>query len=537
MNGSDMKLFCIVLALSVITGCAHTKIEDFSFIDINGSAVLLKEAPSFPPGKEGRLNLQDDIFTTPRYSINSPIEKETGNSGLFIKYSGNISGRILIYYESGNDEYAIPEGNCGSVEAVFPLRRNEPINGFKIEADGDYEDWRIQGTGIRDYRPAVSFTHDNPVISNGFELYKSDDRTEITVLPGLEPEYIYVDYTYDENNGKPEQKPNIKITDSHGSTLFIIDPLFGNHEIIIPVFHNDGPVTVMDHGLINEVGITENERKYIDLGYLLDPEIEITGSFQYYRWNDFPNIIIFDTADYAVQSGLFKRIAFFVEKYGYAGRVLDEDALEGLHGWNAHDYRAEDLAEFFSEADRSGIVLNHLEQELRTILMHEGIITSDNSGYIAVTGGIMSVSKESTMYLRELFLAHEGYHGIFFSDPEFEKYVLDLYSGLDPGFKDFWKLFLGWKGYDVNNTYLMANELQAYFLQQPVQRIDGYFKEYNIPKMLEIFPEHEALLMKLQSEDNSIFYETALTLHEFIKNRTGYGSGNLFSLRIPDTEG
>ncbi len=182
----------------------------------------------------------------------------------------------------------------------------------------------------------------------------------------------------------------------------------------------------------------------------------LEDDFVFYRWSDFPGILIFDTADYHIQSLLFKRLAFFVEKRGFSGRILENESLENLHGWNAHDYRAEDLADFYNTAEDRQIVLNSYEIELRGILIEEGILALEDNTVVPRSGGLLSVSRESTPYLRELFLAHEGYHGIFFASPEFEKFAMDLYKNIDPQAENFWKIFLAWKGYDIYNDYLIS---------------------------------------------------------------------------------
>ena len=43
--------------------------------------------------------------------------------------------------------------------------------------------------------------------------------------------------------------------------------------------------------------------------------------YEVFSWDAFPEILIFDTANYAVQDRLFKRLAFFVEKTGFRGRL------------------------------------------------------------------------------------------------------------------------------------------------------------------------------------------------------------------------
>ena len=75
--------------------------------------------------------------------------------------------------------------------------------------------------------------------------------------------------------------------------------------------------------------------------------------YEVFSWDDFPEILIFDTSTFAVQDRLFKRLAFFVEKAGFQGRLMTDAQMEGLHGWNAHDYSAESLANFFEAVRRT----------------------------------------------------------------------------------------------------------------------------------------------------------------------------------------
>ena len=65
--------------------------------------------------------------------------------------------------------------------------------------------------------------------------------------------------------------------------------------------------------------------------------------FELYEWRGVPAavapLLIFDTANYAIQSRLFRRLAFFVEKRGFRGRLLGDEDLAGRRGYNAHDSR------------------------------------------------------------------------------------------------------------------------------------------------------------------------------------------------------
>ena len=192
--------------------------------------------------------------------------------------------------------------------------------------------------------------------------------------------------------------------------------------------------------------------------------------------------MIFDTADYGIQERLFKRLAFFVEKTGYRGRLMTDEEMRELHGWNAHDYRAEDLARFFEAARQRDFPLSPEEGELRTILLDSGIIRRDGGSpetgeYSPGTGAVVSISRESPDYLRSLFMCHEGFHGIFFVDEDFRDFSRRRWENLDPEAKRFIRSYFDSQRYDPEDSYLMVNEFMAYCLQQPVSQAGRYFGE------------------------------------------------------------
>jgi hypothetical protein len=197
--------------------------------------------------------------------------------------------------------------------------------------------------------------------------------------------------------------------------------------------------------------------------------------YEVFRWEHFPSVLIFDTADYAVQDRLFKRLAFFVEKKGYAGILAEDRELADLHGWNAHDYRAEDLAAFFAAARAENFPLSPEEEELEYILRGTGILSP--SGTEPGAGAVLSISRESSDYLRGLFMVHEGFHGLFFIDPDFREFCRFRWEGLDPGARRFLRSYFDYQGYDGDNQFLTINEFMAHCLQQPVSRAGWYFGE------------------------------------------------------------
>ena len=270
----------------------------------------------------------------------------------------------------------------------------------------------------------------------------------------------------------------------------------------------------------------------IDFSSLLTYPRELwrTGSFELYRWSLAPDILVFDFEDYTVQSAFLKRMAFFVEKEGVRGRLLSNEVIAPLHGWNAHDYRAEDIARFFSVAEAESFTLNPEEQMLSEILLNNGIIEAAESGYLAGKGGFLSITRESPAYLRRLFLTHEGCHGLFFTDSGLRNRSELLWQSFSLEEKEFWRTFFSWKGYDAGDQYLVVNELQAYLLQQSVKEADPYYLDYTLPRMTELFPASQPVVDRLIDDFPGHFTNAAGNLNEYLMNRWGVRAGNLSHL-------
>jgi hypothetical protein len=200
------------------------------------------------------------------------------------------------------------------------------------------------------------------------------------------------------------------------------------------------------------------------------------SSFNLYAWDRFPSILIIDTPSYEFQDRMFSRLAFFLEKRGFRGRLLDNDALEKLHGWNAHDYGPQGLSSFFNAAELTGFVLNPEEITLRDIALEHGIITMVRDLFAPGSGGILSISRSSSIYERRLLLTHESFHGIFFASPEYRELCFRLWDSMSPRDKSFFRRFLDELGYDADYRYLCVNEFQAYLMQQPLRYAPQYFQ-------------------------------------------------------------
>ncbi len=259
------------------------------------------------------------------------------------------------------------------------------------------------------------------------------------------------------------------------------------------------------------------------------------SDYELFEWDRFEGILFFDTADYEVQNEFFRRLAFFVEKQGYKGKLLTDAQLKGQHGYNAHDYRACDLARFFEHARLQNFPLNKKELLLQKILLVNGVVKTDENGsFIEGQGAVISISQESPSYLRTTFVAHEGWHGIFFVDKDFRDTVASIYYSLqsaDPRALDF--LFRYFQvtpslNYDTSDTYLMQNEFMAYMLQRPVSACEKYFTDMAARTHAQTFIKEEAdYILETKAES---FVGASQMLEDYVSSRWNLAAGRVWLL-------
>ena len=235
---------------------------------------------------------------------------------------------------------------------------------------------------------------------------------------------------------------------------------------------------------------------------------------QVYRWDRFPDVLIVDSASFAVQDRLFTRLAYFLEKRGYRGRLLSNAVLAGRHGWNAHDYGAAGLADFFTAARAASFPLNPEEIAVRQLSVREGIIAAGRAGYVPGRGAVLGISRSSSRIERELLLTHEAFHGVFFSSAEYRSFCQDLWDSLSPELRSFYEGFLDSLGYDTGAPTLVVNEFQAYLMQQPLSYAAGYFQRF-----LELRESRGRPVEPWQLLQN------AQSLDAFLRDHFGFGAG------------
>ena len=280
---------------------------------------------------------------------------------------------------------------------------------------------------------------------------------------------------------------------------------------------------------LQRIGEVEDDKPLTtDLEELIhwDTSLWRSDDYELFRWDLFPKMLIMDTATYDLQSKYFKRLAFFTEKKISAGELLENSTLEPLHGWNAHDYKSDDLARFFNEVEKQDFILNDEEQHLKMILLENGILKQSGNRVRPIQGGILSISRESSERLRWLFLTHECYHGLFFSSDEYVQAVTDIWHDMADEERNFWRLFLDMYGYNINDEYLLINEFQAYLMQQDISLADSYFRS-KIQWILGLKPYLSKEMSVLLSQYGDTFSRNARNVENAAFSLTGIKVGDL----------
>lgn len=250
--------------------------------------------------------------------------------------------------------------------------------------------------------------------------------------------------------------------------------------------------------------------------------------FELFEWDRFPGILFFDTRNYTIQDNFFRRMAFFAEKEGYKGRLLTDEELGTMHGFNALDYRPETLADYFNLAAKEKFPLNKEERLLKKICIENGLLIADGDSVKPGYGAIVSISRESYEGQRFQLINHEAWHSLYFIDENFKNFVAAIYYTMDPqclGFLiDYFKS-QAHLGYDTNDEFLMKNEFMAYMIQQKVGATGPYFvSRAGWSDVRSFSPELSAYVINTNGQG---FEEATKALNDFVFDNYGLIAGDV----------
>ncbi len=576
-----MKSILILMLILGLAGCGDRQVERIEIttdFQAEQNTVHIEEQPGMVPEAEGLLIQTDDGLQSPRYTFR--YEKQFAvpetEVALRLEYRSTIDLRVKVEFESASQLSAeLPSGGGKQALVVLPLGSELPqslhITLPDTTTDPESNSSRAANTGGPE-SPApdslfqlkgLAFQKLLPPREQvaGFELSLPLPKTESPLY-----QYRYrIDYTYHRellpaaasgstedgaSSESAEEVVPLQMSSGNQNSAFRLFAKEGTHSIYfyskdmnflpsdlrveteLPGFH----ITQVSYQPVAMFADDTPPPIPADMGTILhyDTEAWRRSDWELFSWNLFPSMLVFDFRDYDIQAAFLKRLAFFVEKKGSTGQLLPNSVLDPLHGWNAHNYRAQDLAAFFQKARANDFDLNPEEELLRRILIDQGIIRKAGGEFVPGEGGFLSLAQESSDRLRYMFVTHEGYHGLYFASSEYRRAVHEVWTQLSSPEKEFWRIFLDWKWYNVDDQYLLENEFQAYLMQQHRSYVDTYFKDYTIPRFLSFYPEYQKDAEYFLERYPDHFSHSAELLENAAQSLVGISAGDLVCIRKSD---
>ncbi|MDP3177381.1 MAG: hypothetical protein Q8M76_05715 [Spirochaetaceae bacterium] len=534
----------LLLAASALglSSCSPRLVSGFSWTAF-GERRAFRQSSRFPTGKEG---LFEAGRTSNRYILREALEIGPGMAlAIRVQASGQNSGAIRFAacadpdgkQEAASGDFALAQGelslvlplpattlasvavSTGGTVAITSVEILPAFRGF--EKAGNIErvsaGFSIRETaGSRSYEILSAFAG---LADESSEPRGEESRAALVLEYGASSSLALFQLAASGGDGASIRYSLLPRTE--GARLSFGPGLFpaGARRIVLTV-----PAEARILAFYAEMADTAIE-ELADLGRILaSPPRDPTADFDIYRWELEPRVLVADFKDYSTQDKYLRRLAFFVEKAGFRGKLLSDSQLEGRHAYNAHDYRPEDLAAFFEAARASSFPLSGEELELRALFLDRGLIALGKSGRIEFpdeSGAFISISRESASWLRRSLLVHESTHGLFFCDPEYRRFARSTWASVGEDERWFWEKYLGWAAYDTSSDYLMANEFQAYLLQLPLNRVEEYFTKQKASELATSRPALAIPIAEYMAEFGASFAIRASVLSSWLVARYG----------------
>jgi hypothetical protein len=533
----------LALAVLLFAGCSG-RFESFPFQAPGGGVVEIRQSPRRPRAEETRFQPAPGRLSSPLYTLAGTQVVPGAGQAFGLSYTGGFPDCRLTIFSSKNTplkEVGLPPSSGTRLRYLVPLGRGDKVWGFQLSAPAAVPEGSslvLAGAGITPFVHGFAVEQDGLAVDGSVAVLSASHgavdaqvtaptreqmaagiwAVGIRMQPGAAGGAVTLvsaegkSVTFDVS---PSHAPDL-ITFARGSVGFV-------------------PREVKVAGLVAglEIGqLPADAPLPADPGQILtwDRAAWRQPDYELFSWDRFPRVLIFDTATYEVQDALFNRLAFFVEKSGHTGKIESPAALAGIHGYNAHDYRAEDLSRFYTTAVEKGIPLSAEEEKLAALLVANGVMQKTSTGYAPGDGSVISISRSSSPILRDLLLTHECFHGAFFSLPAFREATENAWAALSPLEKQVWTEFLASHAYDVEDHFLVVNEFQSYLLQQERLYVTG-LQSITLSRMRAASARGASLAKRLLAEHPSSFLASFDALDGALQSAGGPPGGDAVGVR------
>ncbi|MCX7029140.1 MAG: hypothetical protein NTU62_03360 [Spirochaetes bacterium] len=534
-------------ACILLLAACHARFELFAFeVNSPGEAersVELRESPGSPPEREGLLGPSQEQRDTPVYRLSKPVSVDGEGLAFVIGYVSDIDSLTLTLFQ-GRDEplvtVSLPATGDLSYRYQAALVPGSRVWGFQLGAGPGSGSLALQGAGLEPLVHGFRFDPEGLTLDGSISVTGSSPglltaRLSDGLRDRMQAERWQLELEI------PGGDATVRLSAPETSTASFAVPTDGPRRVML----HEGSVGFLPRQMrvsVDQVGagpaalscrvssVPDASPIPADPGLILgwrrpawrDPEAEV------FVWPRLHEVLIFDTATYEVQERFFRRLAFFVEKPGTAGTIPSLGEVEGRRSWNAHDYRAEDLARFFSLAADGPLTAE--ESRLRELLIASGIIRANGASYAPGTGAVLSISRESSASLRELLITHEAFHGVFFALPAFREACRAAWDALDPDERQVWLAFLDLKGYNTADPYLVVNEFQSYLFQQERGEVSD-FQAITLQRVRDAYPGLTDVVRRVEAGHPDSFLDAFDALDQALAAAGGPHGGRVLGVR------
>jgi hypothetical protein len=544
-----MRLHVLAAALLAAgltaAGCSG-RFESFQFTPSGAASVAIREKPRVPREQEAVLDAGRSALS-PLYRLASAVVVRGDATAFSLTYRSTLKDcRLAVFSQEGTvlREAALPPSGGPPMRLLLPLPEAGRVWGWQLSTKSSSGTLTLLGAGTAPRIRGIA-VQDGAVATDGSLAVRTlnarafsarfPEATRagmaagtwvVSIRPTGSPNGLLRVVFRSESGGRGAER-SVSAETGRGSLDFSLGSV-GFIPSSMEAEAAAGPPSPSAPVVLSALlsSVPDGAPIPADPGQVLDWDRSLwrRPDYELFSWSMYPRVLIFDTADYAVQDGMFKRLAFFVEKAGYAGSIPAEADLQGRHGYNAHDYRPEDLARFFTEARTRGIALTSGETELLRVLESFGLLREKGSGLEAGEGGVISISRSSPAPLRRLLVTHECYHGVFFSVQAFRDAAGRSWDALSPVEQEVWRLFLSTGAYNAGDPYLVVNEFQAYLFQQERSRVRD-FQAITLERLRKRKPEAGAVIDAFLREHPDSFQKSFDALDAALRAEGGPPGG------------
>jgi hypothetical protein len=529
----------------LVLGCS-ARFETFGFQTAEGTRIDIRQSERRARDREAIFQPTADRSVSPVYTLEKPLAMTARGQAFSFSYTSSLPGCTLTVFSDGKKplrSVKLPASSGTPLRFLLPVAEGERIWGFQLSAPApagaETGELEMRGAGTAPFVHGFAIEADELTVDGSLEVLSASPSRVTARIPAR-------------TRGEMEQGPwmislvqpaesaggRVVFTSAEGRTAaFDVGPMHAPARLDFARGSVGFLPTGIDFiGTLQEMAVSQLSR---DAPIPADPGLILTWDqsawrrpdFEVFSWDRFPKVLIFDTSSYEVQDGLFNRLAFFVEKAGHAGTIEAPRALSGIHGYNAHDYKADDLARFFSAAKDKEIPLTPEEGQLLNQLEANGIVTQSGSAFAAGDGSVIAISRSSSPLLRDLLLTHECFHGAFFSVPAFRDATEHEWGSLSEVEKEVWVRFLASRGYNTTDHYLLVNEFQSYLLQQERKNVQG-FQTFTLSRLRAASSRDAALVKRLLAASPDSFLRSFDVLDEALQSAGGPPGGDAASVRL-----